>query len=145
MLLILLPIGTCCLYYFGLYKSQRTNPIWRESRNIFMAILLTTILLGTVIFALKVHYVSRLFVGIIGVSAFLRFNDPEGRDEGVGESPEKKRLEYPQCPYCRDSGKRARELAKTVVDHKEWGLKLLGMVAERGNGHLRKRWWLQRS
>ena len=137
MLLIILPVGTGCLYYFGLYKSQRTSPIWRESRNILMAILLTTILLGTFIFALKVHNVSRLFVGIFGVNAFLLLSMQRLAMRGLAKILRRRGLNTRNVIIV-GSGKRARELAKTVVDHKEWGLKLLGMVAERGSGHLKK-------
>ncbi len=137
MLLVILPVGTCCLYYFGLYKSQRTNPIWRESGNILVAILLTTLLLGTFIFALKVQYISRLFVGIFGVSAFLLLSIQRLAMRGLAKILRRKGWNTRNVLIV-GSGKRARELANTVTDHKEWGLKLIGMVAERGNGHLRK-------
>ena len=137
MLLIILPIGACCLYYFGLYRSQRTSPLWRESRNVLIAILITTILLGTCIFALKVQYISRLFVAIFGVSAFLLLSIQRVMMRGLAKFLRTKGWNTRNVLIV-GSGKRARELAQTVLDHKEWGLKLLGMVAERGNGHLQK-------
>ena len=137
MLLIILPIGACCLYYFGLYKSQRTSTIWSELRNILIAMVIMTILLGTGIFALKVQYVSRLFVGIFGMNAFFLLAIQRIVMRGLAKILRKRGLNT-RIVLIVGSGKRARELAKTVMDHKEWGLILLGLVAERGNGHLQK-------
>jgi exopolysaccharide biosynthesis polyprenyl glycosylphosphotransferase len=96
-----------------------------------------TILLGTFIFGLKVHYISRLFVGIFGVSAFLLLLFQRLAMRGLAKILRRKGWNTRNVLIV-GSGKRARELAKTVLDHKEWGLKLLGMVAERGNGNLQK-------
>ena len=137
MLLIILPIGSYCLYSFGLYGSQRTSSLWSESRKIIMAMLITTLLLGTVIFALKVQYVSRLFVAIFGVSAFLLLSNQRVVMRGLAKILRRKGWNTRNVLIV-GSGKRAKEMAKIVVDHKEWGLKLLGLVAERGNGHLEK-------
>ncbi len=129
LLLAIVPVWSCLLAYFGLYGSYRTKPLWAEPAALAKVALWATLLTGTVTFALKMTFVSRLFIGVFGVLAFvllsacrvtLRTFVRRVRRSGYNS----------RNVLVVGSGPRATEIARIIDDHRHWGLRVVGTVTD---------------
>lgn len=133
LLIIVVPTWSFLMYYFGLYESFRTKAIWAEPLAISKVVLFGTLILGAAIFVLKLHYLSRLFVVIFGGTAFLFLSVERITLRVIAKQARWKGFNTRNFLLV-GTGRRAREIAKVLEDHKEWGFQLLGLIRDTGDG-----------
>lgn len=137
LLLLILPLWSFLLYYFGLYESYRTKPLWAEPWAILKIVFWGTLLVGTSIFVFKLHYVSRLFILMFGVLTFVLLSTERLTIRAAAKQVRRKGLNFRNIIIV-GTGRRAREIAKILEEHRHWGLKLMGIVCDTGNTDLPK-------
>jgi len=127
LLLIVIPVWYGLLSSQGLYESFRTKRlteiVWIIMKTGFLATLIT----GTLIFVLKLTYVSRIFVVLfsaISVS-FLTLEKviliQSFKHARLGENNYKHLMVV-------GTGKRATKFVQMVKQHPEWGMKIVGII-----------------
>ena len=62
LLWIIIPTCSLLFYLVGLYRSWRGQGFWKESWAIFKALFIASLFFGAMVFALKYHFVSRIFI-----------------------------------------------------------------------------------
>jgi len=132
LLLLILPTWSFLMYYFGLYASFRTKPLWAEPLAILKVVLLGTLLVGATIFVFKLHDLSRLFVVIFGGMVFVLVSMERITIRVIAKQARWKGLNTRNILLV-GTGRRAREIAKVLEDHKEWGFKLIGLISDSGD------------
>ena len=137
LLLFILPLWSFLLYYFHLYESYRTKPLWAEPWDILKVVFWGTLIVGTLIFVFKLHYVSRLFIIMFGTMVFVLLSVERLSIRTIARQIRKGGLNYRNIIIV-GTGRRAREIAKILEDHKTWGLKLIGIVVDNGKDRLPK-------
>ncbi len=129
LLYIILPVWSILLFYFRTYESQRTKTLREETWKITGVSFFGPLILMSLVFLLKVDYISRLLVGIFGLTAwvflitercFLRLWARYVRRMGYNF----------RNIIIVGTGRRAREMKDLIDQHKEWGLRLVGFVSE---------------
>lgn len=135
--LFILPLWSFLLYYFCLYESYRTKSLWAEPWRILKVTFWGILIVGTFIFVLKLHYISRLFIVLFAVFAFLLLSIERRIIRSIARQVRKRGLNFKNIIII-GTGRRAREIAKILEDNKNWGLKLIGIVCDNGNDHLTK-------
>jgi len=124
---VFLLIWAGLFYFSGMYTSFRTKSVYDILFIVFKSSFLSFIILGGIIYILKLHYVSRgwlllsiftsaFFISIekyILVYFFRRF-----REKGYN-------LRY---VLIVGTGKRAQKFIKLLESHSEWGLKIIGLI-----------------
>ncbi|MFQ5588580.1 MAG: sugar transferase [Nitrospiria bacterium] len=137
LLYVILPVWSILLFYFRTYESQRTKSLLEESWKITGVSFFGPLILMSVVFLLKAEYVSRLFIGIFGITAwiflvlercFLRLWARYVRRKGYN---------YRNIIIV-GTGRRAREMKDLIDRHKEWGLRLAGFVSDQPDIRLRQ-------
>lgn len=121
------PVWLLFLSFHGSYKDIRTKTLSRELFIVAKASLFATITLGSVIFVFKLTLTSRLFIGVnILVTSLLI---------ALMKSVLNKIFDHiHQRGYNQinllivGTGKRAREFIKTVKQHANWGLHIVGLI-----------------
>lgn len=137
LLLFILPLWSFLLYYFRLYESYRTKPVWAEPWGILKAAFWGTLLIGALIFVFKLHYVSRLLIVLFGATAFMLLSVERLAIRIIARQVRKRGYNYRNIIIV-GSGRRSRELANVVKEHRDWGLRLLGIVVDNPNGTIPK-------
>jgi exopolysaccharide biosynthesis polyprenyl glycosylphosphotransferase len=127
---IILPLWSFLFYYFGLYESERTRPLWKETWKLVKVSFWGTLLLMVAVFAFKADLISRLFVAMFGLTAFLFLFVERLALRTVIRSARKKGYNFRNIIIV-GTGRRARELAQVIAEQKHWGLKLAGFVSDR--------------
>lgn len=127
LLLIILPVWLCILHAMGAYRELRV----KSFRQIFMILLksngLALLSLSAFVFLLKLTYVSRSFMGLFFVISLSSLS--------VSRAIliEFWRYMAKRDHFCRNilivgTGKRAQTLIRSVRAHKDWGLRLVGLL-----------------
>ncbi len=137
LLTFVFPLWSFLLYYFRLYESYRTKPLWVEPWQILKVAFWATLLTGAFIFVFKLHYISRLFIVLFAVVAFILLSIERRIIRSIARQVRKRGLNFKNIIIV-GTGRRAREIAKVLEENKNWGLKLLGIVCDNGNDHLPK-------
>lgn len=137
LLLVILPLWSILLFQFRLYESQRTKPIWQEIFNLLKVSIIGTLVLTSIVFAVKAHYVSRPVVFFFGLVSFVFISTERVLLRLCARSLRTHGYNYRNIVIV-GTGRRARELARTINDHRQWGLRLLGFVSDNPNGQLEK-------
>jgi len=127
LLLIILPIWYGLLSFQGLYESFRTKRLIKIVWIIVKTGFLATFITGTLIFILKLTYVSRIFIfffAAIGVSLLIleKIVLIQGfKHARLGENNYRHLL-------IVGTGKRAKRFVQMVKEHPEWGMKIVGII-----------------
>ncbi len=129
LLLAIVPVWSGLLAYFGLYGSYRTKPLWAEPAALARVALWATLLTGTVTFALKMTFVSRLFIGLFGAVAFTLLSAHRVALRTLARRVWRSGYNSRNVLIV-GSGRRAAEIARILEDHKHWGLKVVGAVTD---------------
>lgn len=125
----ILPIWSFLLYYFKLYDSYRTAPFWAEPWGSFQVAFWGTFAAGVFVFILKLHFVSRLFIFIFGVIAFLLLSIARAGLRITASRVRKRGLNFRNVLIV-GSGRQASELTDTIRNNEGWGLKVCGIVLD---------------
>lgn len=118
------------LQYCGLYYSFRTSMVFEQIWRLCKAALLSFVLFSVLIFIFKVTLISRIFVGIFMVVAFVLLGVM--RVVLLHAAWHMRRLGYNyRCVLVVGTGVRAKELIDMLRKHPEWGMRLVGLLEER--------------
>ena len=126
-LLFILPLWWALLKTQGLYGPQRIRSLTSVFWIIARTVLLGTLGLLAILFAFKLQYISRTFIFVFGVTnAFLLISE-QAIIRYILRSFRKRGYNYQEILIV-GTGKRAKRLLKTILKHKEWGLRVAGFI-----------------
>lgn len=128
--LIVLPVWSVLLLYFGLYRSHRLRTIKSEIWSITEVGIVGCFFLTAILFSLKIHFVSRLLIMLYGILNIILLSCWRAMIRRFARYVRKKEYNYRNILVV-GTGKRAKELIDIIERHKAWGLKLIGVVGER--------------
>lgn len=113
------------LAFFGAYRSPRSTTRLGYSWAVAEAVLASLASLLTILFVMKVQYVSRAVIVIFATLDFLAL---AGLRLGVVWYFQRslRKGEYFRGILIVGSGTRARRLAATLLQHSEWGIRIVG-------------------
>jgi len=127
LVLVTIPIWVSLMSLDGVYKDFRTKIFIEILWKIFRTGILSIVVLGSVVFLLKMTLTSRLYVGIFAATAMLFL--------GVGKAIWRWFLDYTFRQGYNlvnilivGTGRRAQEFIELVNIHANWGLKIVGLV-----------------
>ncbi|MEK6801201.1 MAG: sugar transferase [Nitrospirota bacterium] len=125
------------LYYYGLYEAHRAETLRLELKKLLKVAGVGTLISGTLAFTLKLDFTSRLFIVLFGGMALIGLSASRIMVRGITDHIRRQGLSYRNILVI-GTGKRVNELIKIVEDHKEWGLRLVGLITDRTHKHSRK-------
>jgi exopolysaccharide biosynthesis polyprenyl glycosylphosphotransferase len=113
------------LAFFGAYQSPRSTSPLRYTWAVTRAIVAGLACLFTILFVMKIQYVSR---AVIAIFAALNFLALAGMRLGVVGYFHRslKQGAFFRRVLIVGSGPRARRLAETLLQHSEWGIRIVG-------------------
>lgn len=129
MLLFIIPVWAILFKIFGLYKSKRLGPFSSEIWQVFKALFFANILLASLIFTLKYHYISRPLIFLFGLITFVFLIIERALLRLIMWQIRKNGYNY-RTIVIAGINKKARELAKVIEKNSHWGVKLLGFISE---------------
>ncbi len=135
--LFIVPLWSFLLYYFGLFESYRTAPLWAEPWAFLKVTIWGIVMVGTGMFVFNLHPISRLFLVIFGGTSFILLSVERSLIRTVARKIRRSGLNYKNIVIV-GTGRRARDIAKIIEDQQQWGLQLLGMITDNSKGHLPK-------
>jgi len=125
------------LYYFDIYKSQGTQPFWKEIGKIGKSSFFVTLFLMSAVFAFKADYISRLFITFSGAIGFLFLVVERSLLRTIVHSLRK--MEYnDRNVLIVGTGQGARELAEVITQSKHWGLNLIGFISDHSENKIER-------
>ncbi len=127
MLIIAIPLWLILLKAYKAYEPQHTVSNFDIVWIIFKTVIVGMLTLGTVIYFLKYSYISRLFVLMFGSINFLVLGTVRLSYKQVLKSL-RRRGYNSRTILIVGTGRRAREFAKIILSHSEWGLRIHGYV-----------------
>ncbi|MFI5305580.1 MAG: sugar transferase [Nitrospiria bacterium] len=137
LLVFILPVWSVLFYFFHLYRSQRTNPIFHEIKLFLSSSAIGTFLLGFFVFASKAHETSRLFIITFGFISFILLIFSRALIREIARTIRKQGLNY-RLIMVVGTGKRAREIVNAIEKNRHWGLKFIGFVSDVPNARFTK-------
>ena len=137
LLLFVLPLWGFLAYLFQLYESQRTRSMRFEIWNTLKTVFFGTLFLAALVFGLKEQIISRLFIAIFGIAAFLCIGIERILIRTLARSLRKQGYNYRNIMIV-GTGRRARDLVKAIEAHKHWGLKIAGIISDNPDTNLQK-------
>lgn len=120
------------LYYFGLYDAQRAETLQSDLKKIIKVAAIGTLVSGALAFLLKLDFTSRLFIAIFGSMALLGLSLTRVLVRSVAMHVRRQGLNYRNILVI-GTGRRASELIQVIEAHKEWGLRVIGLITDRVN------------
>jgi exopolysaccharide biosynthesis polyprenyl glycosylphosphotransferase len=127
MLMIAIPLWLLLMKTYKAYEPQHTISNFDIVWIIFKTVIVGMLTLGTVIYFLKYSYISRLFVLMFGSVNFLVLSFMRLTYKHI--LTELRRRGYnSRTILIVGTGRRAREFAKIILSHSEWGLRIHGYV-----------------
>lgn len=122
-----IPIWIIILSARGAYKEFRTKTFRATLGMILQTGIASTLVLGTLIFVLKMELTSRLFIGVfIALTILLLALDRALLNILLDYIHQ---LGYNQVNLLIvGTGRRAREFIQTVASHANWGLRIVGLI-----------------
>jgi len=129
LLLFIFPLWAFSLSFLGLYQSYRTKPWWVEPWRLGKVAILCTVLSGTFLFALKNTEISRLFLALLGTISWLLLVTERVTIRAITKQVRRKGYNVRNIVIV-GTGKQARDFHKLVQNHQEWGLNVLGLIAD---------------
>jgi exopolysaccharide biosynthesis polyprenyl glycosylphosphotransferase len=129
LLIPMLIIWSLLLYYFGLYRSYRTETIWCEAEKLLKVALFAVAATGLLIFVLKLYFVSRLVILFFGAVAFVGLTTARLTVRTITKAFRRKGYNYRNIVIV-GTGQAAKDLIRKVESRSEWGLRLIGIVEE---------------
>ena len=125
-------IWTIVLTKLGAYTYQRFKSLRREVKLVAKASLIGTLILLAADFILRFEYIPRTYIGIFFIANFLSLAIEKTILFEVAKEI-RKRGKNRKKILVVGSGIRAKNFIETVENNLEWGLDIVGLVAEDGS------------
>lgn len=126
-LFLVVPLWILMLHINGMYTSMRTRKLHEVIWIVFKSAFFSVLGFGALVFLLKIHFVSRLFF-IIFVSFCLLFLTAEKIIMLVTIHHIRKKGISFRYILIVGTGRRAANVIRTIKQHPEWGLRILGAI-----------------
>jgi exopolysaccharide biosynthesis polyprenyl glycosylphosphotransferase len=127
LLLIILPLNLGILHFLGAYRELRVKSFFQVSKTLFKVHAIALLSFGSIVFLLKLHYVSRTFIVFFyGLSLLL-----VALERGILIECwhlMSSREYFRRRVLIAGTGPRARRFIQAVRAHRNWGLLLVGLV-----------------
>ena len=127
LLLIILPLWLGVLHMMGAYHQMRTKRAWRMSWVILKANLLSLLFFGSIVFLLRLQYVSRSFMTLFFVLGFASLSFERAfllfYWRALSRQPY-----FQKKVLVAGTGKRARTFIRAIQNHPDWGFRLVGLL-----------------
>lgn len=127
MLLIAIPLWLILLKAYKAYEPQHNVSNFDIIWIVFKTVIVGMLTLGTIIYFLKYSYISRLLVIVFGFVNFLILSTVRIAYKYILKNMRRKGYNS-RTILIVGTGRRAREFAKIILSHSEWGLRILGYV-----------------
>jgi exopolysaccharide biosynthesis polyprenyl glycosylphosphotransferase len=128
LLWVILLLWSVLFYMTGVYRIWRGIGFWKELWQIVKALALASLFLGFAVFALKFHFVSRIFIFLFTASdlVFLLVARRFIRDLILAAN---RKIERYQRILIVGTGERAVSLVQNIEKHKDLGFRILGFLS----------------
>ncbi|MBI4004255.1 MAG: sugar transferase [Candidatus Omnitrophica bacterium] len=127
LLLIILPLWIGILYALGGYRELRNKSYRQIAAVVLKACALGLLFFGSFVFVLKLHYVSRLFMGMFFLLSFLLLAY-ERTVVIVCFHLMLQRGYFHRNLLLVGTGRRARAVIKDIQGHQNWGVGFVGLL-----------------
>ena len=127
LLLVILPLWWILLRIQGFYDPLRTKPLTSPSWIIIKTAFMGTLGIGAFIFIFKLHHISRTLIFIFVIMSALLLIAEQFIIRFTLRVVRKRRYNYRELLIV-GTGRRATEIAQKIINHKDWGLKIIGFV-----------------
>ena len=128
LLLAVVPIWSITLYLTGLYRDWRGEGFWRETWGIFKAVIISSLFLGFILFALKYQFVSRIFISLFALFGIFFVMAARAFVRTIILSSNRKIARF-RVILIVGTEDRALSLAQNIEKHKDLGLRILGFLS----------------
>ena len=127
LLLVILPLWWILLRLQGFYDSSRTRSLASPSWIIIKTAFMGTLGIGVFIFIFKLQYISRTFIFIFVIISTLLLIAEQFIIRFTLKVARKRRYNYRELLIV-GTRRRATEIAQKIMEHEEWGLRIVGFV-----------------
>ena len=134
---IVLVIWSVLLFSYESYNSHRTIPLTREALTTIRVVGVGVVLLATLAYLLPLRQLSRAWFVLFAVLAMVLLVAERIMLRVIARWVRSKGLNY-RTVLIVGTGRRATDIAHTILDHKYWGYKILGFVSD---GHRLSNGW----
>jgi exopolysaccharide biosynthesis polyprenyl glycosylphosphotransferase len=128
LLLAVVPIWSITLYLTGLYRDWRGQGFWKETWGIFKALIISSLFLGFILFALRYQFVSRIFISLFALFGFFFVIAARAFVRAIILSSNRKIARF-RMILIVGTEERALSLAQNIEKHKDLGLRILGFLS----------------
>jgi exopolysaccharide biosynthesis polyprenyl glycosylphosphotransferase len=129
LLLLIIPIWSVLLFYFNVYERALVKSLWFNTRKIFKVVVWGVLIIIIILFIFKLHNVSRLVMIFFGLICFFLLSI-EKIILDLASTYAKNNNYNCSNILVIGTGRRAKEIARIIDDHKYWGLKLIGFISD---------------
>ena len=134
---LVLIMWSVLLFTYHSYHSHRTVPVSREALTIFRVVFVGNVLLATLAYLLPLRQLSRSWFVLFAVLSAIFLVMEKIAVRVIARWVRLKGLNY-RTILIVGTGRRAIDVARVIYDHKYWGYKILGFVAD--GHHLSNGW-----
>ncbi len=128
-LLFIVPLWSLLLYYFKTDRPLSEKSLQADFWIIFKVVFCGSILLGLFIFLFKLEYASRLYIGSFVIINFVLLSSKETLLRYIANYFRKSDSDYYNILIV-GTQREAMKIAKFVEEHKDWGFRIIGFVAD---------------
>lgn len=117
------------LYQYGAYRSYRTVSVLNELLTVTKAIIVGTVLVGTITFVFKFEFVSRTLIALFVVVNFLMLAVERLLVRALSWFVRRRGYNFRNVVIV-GTGPVAGELCRIIGNYRQWGLRVVGVVTE---------------
>lgn len=117
------------LYFIGSYQTFRAKNISQIVTDLMKGFAVSFTLFGGIVFILKLHYLSRIFIGLVFALSLLFLSIARVIFVTALFYFRKKGYNFRELLVI-GTGKRAQNFLSLIKKHPEWGFKVVGLVDE---------------
>jgi exopolysaccharide biosynthesis polyprenyl glycosylphosphotransferase len=126
-LIIVLPLWLGALHFMGAYRELRVKPLARIVWIVLKASVVSLLLFGSMVFILKLQYVSRTFMLFFFLLSFCNLILERALLIECWHIMSRRHY-FHRNILIVGTGPRARKFIKAIQAHKDWGLRLAGLL-----------------
>ena len=124
---IAVPLWCIVLYANGMYRPMRTLKFFGLLRAVFKSTFFTAFAFGSIVFFVKLHFISRVFFVIFLVLASVLLLIEKTLIFFTARYMRRQGYNYRRLVIV-GTGRRAVDFIDKIKSHPEWGFKLIGIV-----------------
>jgi exopolysaccharide biosynthesis polyprenyl glycosylphosphotransferase len=127
LVLVTIPAWIGLMSWDGVYQDFRTKLFIEIAWRVFRTGVISVVIMGSIVFLLKMTLTSRLYVAVFAITAFICLTIGKALWKKVMDIAFKRGYNLVNLLIV-GSGTRAQEFIKLIKLHSNWGLKIIGLV-----------------